>query len=451
MTLSPDDNEVDAPIQVESLCMSCSKNGTTTILRTNIPHFRDVLIMAFECLHCGLRNNELQPISTCEDKGILLKLAVPLRRLDVLSRQIVKSDHAVITIPELEFEIPALGRKGCLTTVEGILNQAITDLLDQQIERRKLDPMLADKIDEFCKRLETCAKSEVEFTLQLDDPSGNSFIESPYPSIQDDTLLDRQLYIRSNEQNESLGILTQTEGPSVHHSHDSRGLTLGHSSIEEIGGDAFVSKYSAPEEVMVFPGSCLICHKSTETRMYPTKIPFFKEVIIMSNACESCGYKNSEIRPGGGVSPLGKSVRLRVTGVADLNRDVIKSESAGIEIPELMLSISSGTALISTVEGLIRRIITDLQSTLSFHLGDSAPEGDKEKYETFFASLERLLECEQSWNLVLRDPLANSIIMPLGDSIEDDQGLMIEEYERSKEEDEQFGIDTLKQMDELNQ
>ena len=31
--------------------------GTTSILRTSIPHFRDVVIMAFECPHCGLRQS----------------------------------------------------------------------------------------------------------------------------------------------------------------------------------------------------------------------------------------------------------------------------------------------------------------------------------------------------------------------------------------------------------
>lgn len=171
----------------------------------------------------------------------------------------------------------------------------------------------------------------------------------------------------------------------------------------------------------------------------------------MSSACESCGYKNSEIRPGGGVSEKGQIVSLKVSKKEDLNRDVIKSESAGIEIPELTLSVSSGTAMISTVEGLIRRMIDDLKSTLGFHLGDSAPEDNKEKYESFFKSLEHLMECEESWNLVMKDPLANSIIMPLGDSIEDDQQLTIESYERSKEEDEQFGIDHLKEMEKQQQ
>lgn len=148
-------------------------------------------------------------MTTCEAKGVLLTLTIPRGRLDVLSRQIVKSDHAVITIPELEFEIPALGRKGCLTTIEGILKQAIGDLMEHQSERRKIDPITAEKIDQFCERLELCADGGFEFTFQLDDPSGNSFIESPFPSLLDDLLLDRKLYVRSTEQNESLGIVVQ--------------------------------------------------------------------------------------------------------------------------------------------------------------------------------------------------------------------------------------------------
>ena len=42
----------------------------------------------------------------------------------------VKSETAVVSIPELEFEIPA--QKGQVTTLESVLQQAVTNLqLDQ--------------------------------------------------------------------------------------------------------------------------------------------------------------------------------------------------------------------------------------------------------------------------------------------------------------------------------
>ena len=46
--------------------------------------------------------------------------------------------------------------------------------------------------------------------------------------------------------------------------------------------------------------------------MHNTYIPFFKEVIIMSNACDVCGYRNSEVKPGGGFSDMGRDITLQV-------------------------------------------------------------------------------------------------------------------------------------------
>ncbi len=37
------------------------------------------------------------------------------------------------------------------------------------------------KLMEFIVKLQACARGETPFTLVLDDPAGNSFIENPYP------------------------------------------------------------------------------------------------------------------------------------------------------------------------------------------------------------------------------------------------------------------------------
>jgi len=67
------------------------------------------------------RNNEMQPIHTCEEKGVLIRLQVPESNPEALSRQIVKSDKATVKIPELDFEIPPGTQRSCVTTVEGLL------------------------------------------------------------------------------------------------------------------------------------------------------------------------------------------------------------------------------------------------------------------------------------------------------------------------------------------
>ncbi len=52
--------------------------------------------------------------------------------LQQLNRLVVKGETASIKIPEVEFEIPANSSKGKVTTVEGIINQAIVNLEAEQ-------------------------------------------------------------------------------------------------------------------------------------------------------------------------------------------------------------------------------------------------------------------------------------------------------------------------------
>lgn len=76
---------------------------------TRIPHYKDIIITSFECNSCGEKNNGIQT-SSIQDLGIKYELKV--EKIKDLSRQIVKSDHATVIIPELDFEKPANGEKG---------------------------------------------------------------------------------------------------------------------------------------------------------------------------------------------------------------------------------------------------------------------------------------------------------------------------------------------------
>ena len=67
-----------------------------------------------------------------------------------------------------------------------------------------------------------------------------------------------------------------------------------------------------------------------------------QEVVIMSNACDKCGYRSSDIKAGGEVSEKGCHLTLDVSEQDDLRRDVIKAESASISIPEADLEVTTG-------------------------------------------------------------------------------------------------------------
>lgn len=72
-----------------------------------------------------------------------------------------------------------------------------------------------------------------------------------------------------------------------------------------------------------------------------TSIPYYKAVVLMSFSCEHCGYHNNEIQSGEAVQEHGTEIVLKVADPVDLRRQLVKSEYASIEVPELELTIPS--------------------------------------------------------------------------------------------------------------
>ncbi|GAV89094.1 zf-ZPR1 domain-containing protein [Cephalotus follicularis] len=458
--------EGDAPLyQVESLCMRCGENGTTRFLLTLIPHFRKVLLSAFECAHCGERNNEVQFAGEIQPRGCCYCLNVSSGNRKILDRQVVKSESATIKIPELDFEIPTEAQRGSLSTVEGVLVRAGDELQVLQEERKKVDPQTAESIDQFLLKLKACAAGEFSFTFILDDPAGNSFIENPF-APSPDPLLSIKFYDRTPEQQASLGYLVEssqfrgcvdgasTEGTNNATDHGRRephgsvGADACHRAIAQSNSSEMAEalfRYSGPEEVMTFPSTCGVCASRCETRMFVTNIPYFQEVIVMASTCDACGYRNSELKPGGRIPEKGKRITLCVKNINDLSRDVIKSDTASVKVPELDLELASGTlgGVVTTVEGLITKISESLERVHGFTFGDSLDEYKKSKWQDFKIRLNKLLSLEESWTLILDDALANSFVAPATNDIRDDNQLKFEEYERSWEQNEELGLNDI--------
>ncbi|KAJ4821463.1 Zinc finger protein ZPR1 [Rhynchospora pubera] len=453
-----DDASVAPLHQIESLCMRCGENGMTRLLLTRIPHFREVVLMAFECPHCNERNNEVQFAGQLQPKGCHYRLEVPAGRTEILNRQVVKSDSASIKIPELDFEIPPEAQRGSLSTVEGIITRALDGLQALQDERKKIDPEKAAAIDQFLDKLRSLLTGDSTFTFELDDPAGNSFIENPY-APSPDPLLSIRFYERTPEQAAALGFLAEptAAGEPAPEENNLMSDTMPHGSVGAVAGRraiaqgnpdevaAALCRYSAPEEVDTLPSSCGACGVKCETRFYATKIPYFREVIVMATTCDICGYRSSELKPGGEIPQKGKRITLRVKNLRDLSRDVIKADSAGVKVPELELELTSGTlgGLVTTVEGLITKICESLERVHGFTLGDSTEEWKKKKWADFKLRLSQLLSLEEEWTLIIDDALAGSFVSPATDAIEDDKQLTIEEYERSWEQNEELGLNDM--------
>lgn len=230
---------------------------------------------------------------------------------DDLDRQIVKSNTCTVSIPEFELTIPP-GR-GQLTTIEGLIRDIITDLSADQPLRRIENSAAYEKIENIlaqCREIvpgddddeerdknatgpvETKKASKIAiplkpFTVRLDDPSGNSFVE--FVGSMADPKWNMRPYHRTREQNIELGLVASDE-PAPESAKEAE--KEQEQEQEQIGGGL----EGENEEIFTFPGTCSSCGHPSNTLIKKVNIPYFKVSIpyaipidLPSNA-RSAGY-----------------------------------------------------------------------------------------------------------------------------------------------------------------
>ncbi|KAG0292989.1 nucleolar zinc-finger protein [Linnemannia gamsii] len=459
--------------EIESLCMNCHENGTTRLLLTRVPHFREVILMAFDCPHCGHRSNELQQANAIAVGGAIYTCQISSKA--DLNRQLVKTDTASVKIPEIDFEIPA--QRGQLTTIEGLLSTVIDDLESDQPVRKHLDEALYLQIKQIIEKLQDCIDSKTPFTVILDDPAGNSYIESlDAPNL--DSKLDLSVYLRTRAQERAMGLSVpeEEEGevaeevvavpmPKDQQAEHSKqqyweaGLTAADKTVstedkKEVSKDEEEKKAESDSDseeeddgvlpdVLSFPAFCSSCNAPSDTKMHILDIPHFKEVIIMSTTCDECGYKSNEVKAGGPVSEFGKRIILKIEDPEDMSRDILKSETCGLSIPEIDLELNSGTlgGRFTTVEGLLRQVHDELSSKVPAESEDQ-PER-RRVFTKFLDKLEQVISLEIKSTLILDDPLGNSYLQNLY-APEPDPAMTFEDYSRTFEQNESLGLNDMR-------
>ncbi|CAI5745962.1 unnamed protein product [Peronospora destructor] len=433
------EDDVPEVTTMESLCMNCHEDGTTKLLLTMIPYFREVILMSFECEHCGLKNSEVQFGGKVQEQGI--KVELELTEHEDLNRQLIKADAGAIYFPGLDFEIPRETQRGSINTIEGVLQKAITDLRKNQEHRRETDPEMTEKIDEFIAKLALMAAGiTLPFKIILDDPSGNSHIENPHAPAADFKMKVSHYY-RSEQQDLVCGLQ-----PDM--SHDTPTQTPRVLPHRNEGLDKFVEEANiAKKEVIQIPANCFACEALGFSCMCMTDIPHFKEVIIMSFNCEACGFKTNEVKAGGAIPPQGERMTLKVDTSKDpnmLDRDILKSDSACVNIPEIELEMAHGSlgGLYTTVEGLLDKIRHNIEEGNPFAVGDS--DGGRSLLNAWLARLDALKAGSELFTLILEDPLSNSFIYSPFGSAKDDPYMTAERFTRSEYEDDVLGIADMK-------
>jgi len=421
-----------APQEIESLCVHCQKNGTTTLLLTRIPHYKEVILMSFNCKECGFSNNEIQSGSMIQEKGIRIEIKIKNSR--DLSRQVVKSDYATVTVPDIDLTIPALTQKGDITTVEGIISRTKAGLEQEQPVRKYMDPEAYEKIEEYTSKIQALLDNEKEWSLILEDPSGNSFIENPLAPAKDPGRKEKK-FERNTEQNHQLGLYSAEELKTEEDLEEEKAKEQS----EPLTGKML------EEEVLVFDTACNVCGSPAQTNMKITNIPFFKEVVIMATVCEYCGNRTNEVKAGGGIEPMGKKIILKFCDPTDLTRDVLKSETCSICIPELEFEMGGGAlgGRFTTVEGLLKSVMEEIEKNSVWGAGDATAPDVQERMSVFKEKLHDLTEGKEEFTLILDDPAGNSFLQNIY-APEEDPNMTIEEYTRSYEQDDDLGLNDMK-------
>ncbi|XP_027006699.1 zinc finger protein ZPR1 isoform X1 [Tachysurus fulvidraco] len=418
--INADDDDAQ-PTEMESLCMNCYENGNTRLLLTKIPFFREIIISSFSCPHCHWTNTEIQSAGRIQEQGVCC--SVHIKTKEDMNRQVVRTDSATTRIPELDFEISAFKQKGSLSTIEGLLDRAVAGLEQDQPTRRATEPEVAEKIGQFIQRLKKLKDVEEEFTLIIDDPSGNSFIENPF-APQKDQALTVSFYKRTPEQNAALGV--EESEPEE----------------EEKAGNNLDTMRN---EVLVFNTNCPECNAPASTNMKLVQIPHFKEVIIMATNCDSCGHRTNEVKSGGATEELGTRITLHLTDPSDMSRDLLKSETCSVLIPELEFELGMAAlgGKFTTLEGLLKDIKELIVMKNPFVCGDSAISDTYEKLERFGEKIDKIMSGEMDVHIILDDPTGNSYLQNIY-APDPDPEMKTEKYVRTFEQNEDLGLNDMK-------
>jgi zinc finger protein len=98
------------------------------------------------------------------------------------------------------------------------------------------------------------------------------------------------------------------------------------------------------------------------TLLLPTKVPGFREIVIATLTCADCGFRNSEVTFGGTIQARGTHIEFTLLSPEDLNRQVLKSDSATLILPTLGLEVppQAQRGTLSTIEGMLSRAAENL-------------------------------------------------------------------------------------------
>ncbi|MHA1292020.1 MAG: ZPR1 zinc finger domain-containing protein [Promethearchaeota archaeon] len=155
-------------------CPSCEK-GNIEISKTiyDLPDGDKMLIIKFECNKCKFNNNDIIPLTTRMEPGIM---SLKIKEESDLKSKIYRSPTGKLEIPELELVVePGPRADFYYTNVEGILFRFENAV---SIYKKNLDKNNHQKqeIEQILNNIKKALEGKFKFTLKITDYGGGSYI-----------------------------------------------------------------------------------------------------------------------------------------------------------------------------------------------------------------------------------------------------------------------------------
>jgi zinc finger protein len=168
------DEKLNNKIIYSFKCPSCV-NGNIDITKTiyDLPDEDKMLILKFECNSCNFHKNDIIPLTTKMDPGIM---TLKVTNEEDLKSKIYRSPVGKLEIPELELIVePGPRADFYYTNIQGILYRFENAVM---IYRNNLEEDNPEKneIDIILDNLKQAIDGKFNFTLKITDPQGGSYI-----------------------------------------------------------------------------------------------------------------------------------------------------------------------------------------------------------------------------------------------------------------------------------
>ncbi len=160
------------------LCPLCKEEYLTFIFNIHdVPYFGEVMESTLYCEKCKFRDTDVSILEEKEGRRYIIKV----ENEEDLFIKVAKSKEGVIKIPEIGLEVySTIYSQGFITNIEGILERIRSAL----IEIKALEGINKEKLDKILEELNKMLEGKKEFTLIIEDKTGNSAIFSDKAKVE---------------------------------------------------------------------------------------------------------------------------------------------------------------------------------------------------------------------------------------------------------------------------